>query len=117
MRFCAKAIDERLYRFYSVLSRKSIFRALRWGGASMIGHGGPGKFNYLKFAGAVVLNEILGWLIFTRTSHFNFTYSYVDPGSGLLIWQLLAATAFGVVFNVRNRISRLFKRGRFSEKE
>ena len=73
--------------------------------------------SFLQFAGAVVLNEILGWLIFTRTSRFSFTYFYIDPGSGLLIWQLLAATAFGVIFNVRNRISRLFKKGRFSENE
>jgi len=77
----------------------------------------PRKFNYLQFAGAVALNEILGWLICTRMSHVNFTYFYIDPGSGLLIWQLLAATVFGVVFNVRNRISRLFKKGRLSEKE
>ena len=86
----------------------------------MMDHGLPsrlGKLNYLQFAGAVVLNEILAWLIFTRTSHFNFTYFYIDPGSGLLIWQLLAATAFGVIFNVRNRISRLFKKGRFGENE
>ena len=86
----------------------------------MMDHGLPSrprKFNYLQFAGAVVLNEILGWLMFTRTSRLNFTYFYIDPGSGLLIWQLLAATALGVIFNVRDRISRLFKRGRFSEKE
>jgi hypothetical protein len=86
----------------------------------MMDHGLPSrprKFNYLQFAGAAVLNEILGWLFFTRTSHFNWTYFYIDPGSGLLIWQLLAATAFGFVFNVRNRISRLLKKGRFSEKE
>ena len=75
------------------------------------------KLNYLQLSGAVVLNEILGWLIVTRMSRFNFTYFYIDPGSGLLIWQLLAATAFGVIFNVRNRISRLFKKGPFSEKE
>ena len=75
------------------------------------------KLNYLQLTGAVVLNEILGWLIVTRMSRFNFTYFYIDPGSGLLIWQLLAATAFGVIFNVRNRISRLFKKGPFSEKE
>jgi len=75
------------------------------------------KLNYLQLTGAVVLNEILGWLIVTRMSRFNFTYFYIDPGSGLLIWQLLAATAVGAIFNVRTRISRLFKKGRFGEKE
>jgi hypothetical protein len=36
-------------------------------------------------------------------------YAYTDPGSGALIWQILVAACFGVMFYVR-RIMNWFRR-------
>ena len=77
----------------------------------------PRGCNHAQIAGAVVLNHILAWLIFTRDSHSNFSPLYVDPGSGLLMWQLLAATAVGLVFNIKSRVARYFKKGRSGEND
>lgn len=41
------------------------------------------------------------------------TLGYVDPGSGALIWQMLAAAAVGVLFYFRNffrGIGKFFRR-------
>ena len=72
---------------------------------------GPSSCNSLQIAG-VVLNQILAYLVFTRYSHSNFAFLYVDPGSGLLMWQLLAATAVSFVFNIKSKIAQFFKKGR-----
>lgn len=37
-------------------------------------------------------------------------YAYVDPGSGLLAFQVLSTTFAGCVFMVRKRLHRFFKR-------
>jgi hypothetical protein len=37
-------------------------------------------------------------------------YAYVDPGSGLLIFQGISATVSGVLFYFRRRIKNLFVR-------
>jgi len=42
---------------------------------------------------------------------------YTDPGSGLLIWQVLAASALGVLFYARNTLRRLWVRIRPSDKD
>jgi hypothetical protein len=41
---------------------------------------------------------------------------YTDPGSGLLIWQVLAASALGVMFYARNTLRRLWARIRHTDK-
>lgn len=36
--------------------------------------------------------------------------AYVDPGSGMLIWQSLTATAIGAAFYFRRFVLRLLRR-------
>lgn len=43
----------------------------------------------------------------------TFAWAYVDPGSGLLLWQLLASVVIGALFYVKQfaaAIRRLFRR-------
>lgn len=35
---------------------------------------------------------------------------YTDPGSGLLLWQVLAAGALGVLYQVRRVLYRIFRK-------
>lgn len=46
----------------------------------------------------------MGLLRCTAVHVFPF---YVDPGSGTLLWQLLAAFFFGAAFYVRSFVSRI----------
>jgi uncharacterized membrane protein YbhN (UPF0104 family) len=52
-----------------------------------------------------MLNRILlicvGVLIVAQTQ----VHAYTDPGSGTLIWQMLLAASFGVMFYMRRLIS------------
>jgi len=34
-------------------------------------------------------------------------YAYIDPGYGALLWQLLIASVFGILFYARNIISKI----------
>lgn len=36
--------------------------------------------------------------------------AYVDPGSGALLWQLLAGGAFAMIYALRNAVSRPWDR-------
>ncbi|MFY9611627.1 MAG: hypothetical protein WAU45_23815 [Blastocatellia bacterium] len=45
----------------------------------------------------------VGMLIAAQTS----VYAYADPGSGTLIWQILLAASFGVMFYLRRIIGWL----------
>lgn len=43
---------------------------------------------------------------------------YADPGSGILLWQILVGGAVGVLFHlgkIRDRIRRVFRRLRRAE--
>jgi hypothetical protein len=37
-------------------------------------------------------------------------YAYVDPGSGLLVWQSAGTIFTGMIFYFRRRVKRLFQR-------
>jgi hypothetical protein len=37
-------------------------------------------------------------------------YAYTDPGSGLLLWQLLVSAVFGAVFYFRKMFSSILKK-------
>jgi hypothetical protein len=52
-------------------------------------------------------------VVLVVTLSFTFerqAYAYVDPGSGLLIFQGISATVSGVLFYFRRRIKNLFVR-------
>ncbi len=44
-------------------------------------------------------------------------YGYTDPGSGLMLWQILGAAVMGTIFSARRLLSRfrLGRRGRQDE--
>ena len=61
---------------------------------------------------------VLWWvLVLCATAHP--AYAYVDPGSGLLLVQMLGSTLAGVMFLLRKRVRQLFQRfgGEHSTKE
>ena len=35
---------------------------------------------------------------------------YIDPGSGLLLWQVLIAGALGLLYQVRRAVFRIFRK-------
>lgn len=43
-------------------------------------------------------------------------YAYVDPGSGLLAFQILSSTFAGAIFMVRKRLRNLFNKIHLEEK-
>jgi len=63
---------------------------------------------YTTAGTAVILNTFLTWMML-KHSHPAISAQYIDPGSGLLLWQLVAASAAGFVFNVRGRMVELIK--------
>jgi hypothetical protein len=65
---------------------------------------------------ALFVNNLLSWFVVRRHWQPGFFSLYIDPGSGLLIWQLLVATAAGFVFSVREKIAHFFKQRRSAEK-
>jgi hypothetical protein len=58
---------------------------------------------------SILVNQLVSWFIAVRYSH-PFSYLYIDPGSGVLLWQLLVASLVGFVFSVRSRIARFVKK-------
>jgi hypothetical protein len=66
------------------------------------------RTSYFTIVAALLVNQLLGWLILRRHSA-GFSALYVDPGSGILIWQVLAAAGAGFVFNIRRRVVRFVK--------
>jgi len=73
------------------------------------------RTDYLAIVTALLVNHLLSWLILRSHPKQGFSALYIDPGSGILIWQLLAAAAIGFVFNIRCRIARLIKRLRLKK--
>ena len=65
--------------------------------------------DYATIIFSVLSNQLLGSYIAAKYPDTHFSFLYIDPGSGLLLWQLLVATAAGFVFNLRHRIARLFR--------
>lgn len=64
---------------------------------------------------ALLLDLILPWFVLKQHQQGTLLL-YVDPGSGLLLWQLLVAAGAGFVFNVGRRIARIFNYERFRQK-
>lgn len=59
---------------------------------------------------SVVVSICVGRLLPQRSSATPVDLAYIDPGSGLLVWQLLVASAVGVVFHVRRWLVSVFRR-------
>jgi hypothetical protein len=66
------------------------------------------RTSHFAIVAALLVNQLLGWLILRRHST-GFSTLYVDPGSGILMWQLLAAAGAGLVFNIRRRVVRFIR--------
>jgi hypothetical protein len=68
-----------------------------------------GHRSFITVVTALLGNHILSWFL---NAHWRprFCAMYIDPGSGLLMWQLLVATLAGFVFNTRQQIVRLIRR-------
>jgi hypothetical protein len=62
------------------------------------------KLKYLAVAVNAALVVALSFS-FQRTAH-----AYVDPGSGLLVFQSISAVITGVLFYFRSRLKSLFRR-------
>ena len=60
------------------------------------------KLKYLAVNAALVVALSFS---FQRTAH-----AYVDPGSGLLVFQSISAVITGVLFYFRSRLKSLFRR-------
>lgn len=65
--------------------------------------------SFITVVTALLANQILSWFLNAHCRP-RFFAMYIDPGSGLLMWQLLAATLAGFVFNTRQQIVRLIRR-------
>ena len=64
---------------------------------------------YIPVVTALLLNHIVGSFVLHKHPEAGFTALYIDPGSGLLLWQLLAAAAAGLTFKTRNHINKFFR--------
>ena len=65
--------------------------------------------SFITVVTALLVNHILSWFLNAHCRP-RFFAMYIDPGSGLLMWQLLAATLAGFVFDTRQQIVRLIRR-------
>jgi hypothetical protein len=74
------------------------------------------RSNYPAIVTALVVDYLLSRLTLRRHPEQGFSALYIDPGSGILIWQLLAAAVAGFVFNIRRSIA-LVIRHRHPEKD
>jgi hypothetical protein len=50
------------------------------------------------------------WLLVVLNSTAQPAYAYVDPGSGLLLFQIIGSTFAGISFLLRKRIREFFLR-------
>jgi hypothetical protein len=74
------------------------------------------KFSLLEHAFWV--GCIICWLFIVLVATSRPAYAYVDPGSGLLLFQIVGSTFAGMTFLLRKNIRRFIGRfGRHSQKE
>jgi hypothetical protein len=70
-------------------------------------------FGKILFAAFVIL-----WVLVALNATAQPAYAYVDPGSGLLLFQIVGSTFAGMTFLLRKNIRRFFASfGRHSQKE
>ena len=69
----------------------------------------------LNFFGKVLFCACAAlWLLVVLNSTAHPAYGYVDPGSGLLLMQIVGSTFAGIMVLLRKQICQLF--GRFGRK-
>lgn len=66
--------------------------------------GGLTNWAILKF---LTIGYVVGLILMTEQQ----ARAYVDPGSGLLLLQMLGASVAGALFFLRQRLQKLFRRG------
>lgn len=59
---------------------------------------------------ALYMGCVVGWLFIVLVATAKPAYGYVDPGSGLLLLQIVGSTFAGMTFLLRKNIRRLFER-------
>jgi hypothetical protein len=59
---------------------------------------------------AVYMGCVIGWFFIVLVATAQPAYAYVDPGSGLLLLQIVGSTFAGMTFLLRKNIRRLFER-------
>ncbi len=55
-----------------------------------------------------------------KMTSFNIFFAYADPGTGMLVWQVLAAFGVGAAFYFRSflkKIISLFKKKKIEKKD
>jgi hypothetical protein len=73
----------------------------------------------LRFLGKSLFGAcVVVWLMVVLCSTAQPAYAYVDPGSGVLLLQIIGSTFAGITFLLRKRVRQFFERfGRSSTKE
>jgi hypothetical protein len=56
------------------------------------------------------VNILLIVFYLVTVSMIDTAYAYTDPGSGLMMWQMLSAAAVGALFYFRKAISKISNR-------
>lgn len=64
---------------------------------------------YILATGLFSLCVVLWWML-VLSATARPAYAYVDPGSGLLLVQMLGSTLAGMMFLLRKRVRQLFNR-------
>lgn len=59
---------------------------------------------------SLYLVAVILWLFAALSAVAQPAYAYVDPGSGLLIVQIISSTFVGITFLIRKRIREIFWR-------
>lgn len=53
---------------------------------------------------------VIAWLFVVVSSTARPAYGYVDPGTGLFLFQMVGSTIAGMMFLVRKRVRQFFAR-------
>jgi hypothetical protein len=64
------------------------------------------RFLQMSLAGGCVVL----WLLVLLNATAQPAYAYVDPGSGLLLIQMVSSTFVGITFLLRKRVREFFRR-------
>lgn len=73
-------------------------------GLNATAEGKPTRYTYAVIVHSLFVIQILAVLCALAQP----AYAYVDPGSGLLAFQVISTTFAGIIFLIRRNVRRLF---------